>query len=123
ILPLVQGLLAFLAFHIMERRLDNTMNPPLSRPVAYTLLVLLDAAVAGLLYYLDRPFGQRAAIFCLAHLGIALIFIFSLTAWRESIKSWAWRFRGRLPWWKDSLLGDRSENAMAVLTCMLIGLA
>lgn len=122
-LPLVQGLLAFLAFHVMERRLDNPMIPPVSRPVAYGLLAILDAAVAGLLYYIDRPFGQRAAIFCLAHLLLALMLIFSVTAWRESIKSWTWRFRGRLPWWQDSLLGNRSENAAAVVASTLIGLA
>jgi hypothetical protein len=122
-LPLVHLLFAFLAFHIMERRLESPLNPALSKLSSYVLLVLADLLAAGWLLYFRPTLGTRAAIFCVAHLIAGLALLFCVTPWRETLKSWVWRFRGRVPWWRDSLLGNRADNSMVVLSYCLIGLA
>ena len=50
----------------------------------------------------------------------------------ETLRSWVWRFRGRVPWWRDSLAGDRADCAIdhlvdrarvrqrTVMTCAMV---
>jgi hypothetical protein len=119
----VHLLLAFVAFHILERRLESPLLPALSKLSAFPLLALVDLVAGGLLYYFGPTLGTRAAIFCVVHLIAGLFLTLCVTPWREALKSWVWRFQGRVPWWRDSLLGNRADNRLAVVAFALLGLA
>jgi hypothetical protein len=66
---------------------------------------------------------QIAAGFCLFHLAVCTLLTIAVTPWRESLSSWTWRLRGRLPWLKDLLVGERSENGAALAVFGICGLA
>jgi hypothetical protein len=121
--------------HVMARAIDSPLNPPIARWVSYLLLFAIDMVVALLLSgvalavaYLSRggtgatTTGGRVTMFWAAHMTVSAYLIFGVTAWRESLRSWVWRFRGRVPPFRDHWLGDRSGNSAAVLTFVLIGL-
>jgi hypothetical protein len=123
--PPAQFLLAVLCFQIMVRQLKNPQNTLLSKGVAYLILTVIDLVTSALIFD-SGPFAitlrQRAAIFCLVHLLVSLALIMGMTPWRETIYSWVWRFRGRVPRLPDLWLGDRSENGLALLTFCAIGI-
>jgi len=131
LLPPVQLLLAYICFRIMERQLITPLNPMISKPLAYVLLAAVDLVSAALLFNLkpsawDPDLGalaiRRGVIFCLIHLFASLALTFGMTAWRETLYSWVWRFRRRRPQLEDLLLGDRSENILALATFAVMGL-
>ncbi len=127
--PVMQLLAGYFCFHIMVRRLINPLNPPTSKQLAYVLLVVIDVLAAGILFdplpgrvggAMLRP-PQRLAGFCLAHLLASTWMMTLVTPWKETLQSWVWRYRGRLPWMKDLWLGQRSENTLALVTFCVIG--
>jgi hypothetical protein len=125
LMPPAQLLLTSLCFQIMVRQLINPLNTLLSKSMAYGILAGIDVLTSAVLFDWG-PFaltlGQRAAIFCLVHLLVSLALIMGMTPWRETIYSWVWRFRGRASRLRDLWLGDRSENALALLTFCAIGI-
>jgi hypothetical protein len=114
--------LSLVAFRIMERRLDNPLNPPLGKPFSYGLLVLADGIAVALTAFLSVSFGQRVAIVGLIHLLASLLLVVAVTPWRETLESWVWRFRGRASRVWDSWVANRAENGMALVTFAVIGL-
>ncbi len=123
--PLVQLAVAGLFFESMARRLINPLNPPLSKRRAYLVLAMLDALVAGALFSSGAAPSQAltcTAQFCLFHLLASFVLMFSVTPRRQGLMSWVWRFRNRVPWVRDSALGDRSENSLVLVIFVLIGL-
>ena len=122
--PLSQLGLAFLCFHTMVRRLVNPLNPSLSKGLAYLLILAVDVMTAAVLLE-PVPLGltivPRAAAFCLVHLLLGLWVMNSVTPWRESLRSWVWRFRGRTPGLWDWWLGERSENGLVLTTFCILG--
>lgn len=122
-LPLVHVAAAFLAIGSKERRLNNPLTPALSKRTSYVLLTVLDLSAALIFFFVNISVSQCVVGFCAFHLLASLMMIHSVTPWRETLRSWAWRFRGRTSWARDSLLGDLSENAMALVTFCVIGLA
>jgi hypothetical protein len=119
IIPPAQLFVAFLSFHSMTRQLINSLNPSLSKGLAYATLALVDVVAAAVVFDLGPgalDLAMRGAGFCLVHLAASLLLIMSTTPWRETLHSWVWRFRGRVPWLWDWWLGDRSNNGLTVLT-------
>lgn len=126
IAPLAQLALAAVCFESAARKMLNPLNPPMSKPRAYAVLVVVDVVAAGLLVDpgpWPRPLACTVAAFCLAHLVASLALVSRVTPWRESLLSWIWRFRGRRSWLRDSLLGDRAENTAVLPIFCLIGAA
>src|SRR5438552_3914252 len=69
--PLTQLLVAYVCFHVMERRFVNPANPPFRKRLAYATLALVDVLVAAALFTrapAGGSFGVRAAGFCVSHL-------------------------------------------------------
>lgn len=126
ITPLSQLSLASICFHTMVRRLMNPLNPSLSKGLAYGTLLAVDVITAGVLCE-PMSFGlaivPRTAAFCLVHLLAGLWLMNAVTPSRESLHSWAWRFRGRRSRLWDWWLGDRSENGLVLITFCAIGIA
>jgi hypothetical protein len=123
--PLSQLALAFLCFHTMERRLINPLNPSLSKRLAYWTLLAVDVMTAGVLLEprpLGLALGPRVTVFCLVHLLAGLWLMNCVTPLRESLESWAWRFRGRASRLWDWWLGERSENGLVLITFGAIGI-
>jgi hypothetical protein len=124
--PLSQFALAFLCFQTMRRRLVNPLNPSLSKPLAYLVLLAVDVITAAVLLE-PLPLGTaivpRVAAFCLVHLLVGVGLINSVTPWRESLHTWVWRFRGRTPRLWDWWLGERSENGLALVTFCASGVS
>jgi hypothetical protein len=123
--PVAQLLIAFLCFHVMLRQLVSPLRPPLSRALAYGLLVLLDLLTAGLLADSGPQalsLATRATVFWLLHLCFSLVLVLAVTPWREILISWVWRFRGQRFWLLDLWLGDRSQNILVLLTFAVLGL-
>ncbi len=123
--PVLQMTLALGLFQTMARRLLNPLNPSISKPAAYGVLLGIDIVVAGILTEptpLGLPIHQRCAVFSLAHLGVSYLLLGAMTPMRDTLSSWVWRFRGRTPWLRDLWLGDRSENGLALVTFGLIGM-
>jgi hypothetical protein len=127
--PVFHLALAALSLHSMARRMVNPQNPALSKPVAYLSLAVVDLLIAGVIYGDPRPgFGYqlapapRIALFCLLHLVATLVALFCVTPPRETLETWVWRYRGRMPLWRDWLIGERSENGLALVVCAAIGL-
>jgi hypothetical protein len=124
LLPPVQIVLAYCCFRIMERQLVTPLNPMLSKPMAYALLAGIDLVTAALLFdsapLLDV--NEAGVVFCIVHFVASLFLAFAMTPWRETLYSWTWRFRRRQPLLVDLLLGDRSENILALLIFVAMGL-
>jgi hypothetical protein len=108
----------------MVRRLINPLNTSLNKKSAYLVLLVVDVIAAGTLFE-PTPLGlnpaPRYAAFCLVHLLVCLLLTNAITPWRESLQSWVWRFRGRLPHLWDLWQGERSESMLSVLTFCLMG--
>jgi len=123
--PFTQVAIAAIILHSITRRLVSPENVALGKPMAYAILAGIDVLVAGAL--LDQPLlarisDSRVVMFCLAHSVASLLMAFTITPHRECLRSWIWRFRGRQPWWKDALVGERSENGGALAAFCVIGL-
>lgn len=122
IYPFVHLLIAWLSFHAVERQLANPLYPYFSKKTAYALVFLADVIIAGLVVDTNLSFSRRCVIFCFLHLIVCVFFLAGMTPWRDTLRSWVWRFRGRVSWMRDSLLGDRAETTMAVIALCLLGL-
>jgi hypothetical protein len=108
----------------MVRQLVTPLNPPMSRGLAYLVLLVVDVVAAGMIYdplTAGMALGSQTALFCLIHLLTCFGLTVALTPWREILHSWVWRFRGGQPWLRDLWLGDRSENGLALLTLAALG--
>ncbi len=129
IMPMAQMALALLFFQTMVRRLLNPLNPALSKRLAYVVLIGVDLVVAAWLYDPMMMWGPqpgltlqvRVTAFCLIHLVVSIGLLLASTPWRETLRSWIWRYRGRLPWLWDLWISDRSENTLASLTFAALG--
>src|SRR5205814_2377191 len=102
----------------MTRRLVNPSRTLIGRPIAYLLLVVCDLCVAGVFFEapsLGRGLYMKSGAFWFAHLLFALFLVNLVTPGRESLWSWSWRFRDRLPRGRDLLLGERSVNTMVLV--------
>ena len=123
--PISELMLAYLIFRVMVRRLINPLNPAFRKKLAYLTLVAVDV-LAGAALFEPPAFGlslvSRTAGFGLAHLLAGVWLTTAVTPWKESLQSWIWRFRGRVPRLQDLWLGERSENGLGVLTFAVIGL-
>lgn len=109
---------------MVERRLINPLNTPISRRFAYLLLLGADI-LAGAILFDPLPLGlrliERSAAFCLIHLFLAVLLLQNSTPGRDTLYSWVWRLRGERSWLWDHWLGDRSANPLAIATMILIG--
>ncbi|MBI2823410.1 MAG: hypothetical protein HYX69_01825 [Planctomycetia bacterium] len=122
--PLAQLAVVALVVHSLARRLVSPLAVPLSKPMAYGVLLALDAIGASLFAQLPAlPARSPVAGYVLAHLVAALFLTMAITPGRESLKTWLWRYRGKKAMWKDLLWGERSENTGALLVFCLIGIA
>jgi len=120
--PLVQIALALLIVHSIARRFVSPLNTALSKPTAYAVLLVIDLLAASMLAGSPMVSGERVvAGFCLTHLISALVLTMMITPGRETLKTWIWRFRGRMPLWKDLLWGPRSSNLGALVVFCLMG--
>jgi hypothetical protein len=123
--PLSELLLTYLAFQATVRRLVHPLNPPVSKKLAYVILIVADVLTGAVLFeppVLGFPIGQRTAAFGLAHLLVGLWLTSTVSPYKEGLQSWIWRYRGRVPRMHDLWLGARSENELALVTFALIGL-
>ncbi len=122
--PLAQLLVAGLCFHSMVRRLVNPLNTALDKPTAYAVLLVVDLFAAAHLYTaLAADFTTSAARFCVVHLLASLAMTTAVTPGRETLQSWVWRLRRQAPRLRALWIGERSENALALVTFSLIGAA
>jgi hypothetical protein len=124
--PLSQLIIAGLCIHTMERRLVNPITPPVGKREAYLTLMLIDVLIAGMFYGAGPytwPFNVRVTAFCVVHLLASFWLMVCVTPGRDVLETWIWRWRGRrslaLDWW----IGDRTENALVLLTFGIIGFA
>jgi len=121
--PVAQVAVALMVVHSIARRLISPLNTALSKPLAYCALLAMDVLAASMLASQPALSVERVvAGFCLAHLVASVLLTMAVSPGRETIKTWIWRFRGRLPLWKDFLWGPRSENLGPLLVFCLIGL-
>jgi hypothetical protein len=124
--PVAQLAVSFLCFRAMERRLVNPLNTSLPKGTAYLVLLVVDL-LAGGVFLEPVPLGlsleQRLGAFTLVHLAVSYFLMVLVTPWRESLDSWVWRFRGRMPRLRDLWLGERSENGFALVTFSFLGVA
>ena len=108
----------------MMRRLVNPLRIVLGRPVAYSLLILIDFLVAGA-FYETPPFGVslyvRGAAFWIAHIFVSHVLVTMTSPGRETLWSWSWRFRGQRGRFSDLAVGDRSVNSLMVTLFALLG--
>lgn len=122
--PVAQLAVTALVIHSLARRLVNPLNVPLSKPMAYAVLLTIDVIGASLFGQLPAlPARGPVAGYVLAHLVAALLLVMAITPGRECLKTWLWRYRGRRALWKDLLWGERSENTGALVVFCLIGMA
>jgi hypothetical protein len=123
--PVAQLATTIWFFRIMTRRLVNPLSTSLSKRFAYAMLAGIDVLAAATLYdaapVIVDP-ARLTAIFCVFHLMVAALLVWAITPWRESLLSWVWRFRGRLPRVVDLVRGERSENGVALLIFAAIGM-
>jgi hypothetical protein len=122
--PVSQLLIAFVCFRCMVRQLHNPLNAPMSRGMAYLVILVVDILTAGVLFDPSPSvlsLQTKIAAFALVHLCIGLLLTFTLTPWRESLHSWVWRFRGRGKRLMDLWFGNRSVNGLALATLAAIG--
>jgi hypothetical protein len=124
--PIVQLLVAYLSFHVMERRLLNPLLPSYSKFMGFVLLLLVDAVTGAAIYFPPVPvfpLSYKVVLFCLIHLAASVWLMTAVTPWRETLESWVWRFRGRLSLPYDLLLGERSANSLILMVYGLMGVA
>ncbi len=122
--PLFQLAIAAVCFETMTRKTTNPLNTAMSKPQAYVALLAGDLLAAGLVR--DVGLGTDrldvlAAEFWAAHVVLSFLFVRQVTPMRETFFTWVWRLRARMPWWKDSLLGERSENTLVLPAFCAIG--
>jgi hypothetical protein len=122
--PCAQLGLAVMLFRKMQRRLANPVNLVGGRADAYVTLIVADIVAAAVLFdATGKDRSLRLVLFWLWHLAVSTLLVVEITPWRELLETWAWRFRGRGPAWRDRWLGDRSENGTFLVTICVIGLA
>ncbi len=122
--PVVQLALAALCFVCMVRRLTNTMNPALTKPLAYLVLVIIDVLAAAVLFEPgpgDPELGPRSMHYWLWQGLASLVLVSAVTPDRELILTWIWRFRGRHSRLRDLCWQDRSPNLLVLVTTGAIG--
>jgi hypothetical protein len=127
LVPPLMILATFFNLHVMTRSLASPFNPPVSKRLAYGVLLasdLIAAVVLSEIALVALPFELRArsVVFWAVHLIVSTYLIIGVTPWREALRTWVWRFRGRGSPLRDAWLGDRSANGPAVLTFAGIGL-
>jgi hypothetical protein len=132
VLPIVMLVLILFVLHVMIRTLESPFNPPVGKAVAYVLLLVFDGlAAAAIALFLPAGVGPRLpvsgvgpklVVFWCVHLMASTYVISGVTPWREVLRTWAWRYRGRVPFWRDAGFGNRSPNRLAVLMDVAIGL-
>ena len=92
--------------------------------MAYGMLLVVDlGAAVALALFPPLVTGGKIVAFWGVHLAASAYVISAVTPWREVLRTWSWRFRGRVPAWRDAWLGNRSENWPAVLVDALTGVA
>lgn len=126
--PIANLGLAFLLFSIMARRLKNSVETPLPKPLAYAALAVIDVLLVGFIVGEDplKNFGgagYRLASFAIAHTMFAAVLAFCVTPNREGVDSWIWGLRRSKRNGREWLVGDRSPNAAAVVVMSGIGAA
>jgi hypothetical protein len=122
--PLLCLGLACVCFRCAVRRQTDRLSPQVGKPTAYALLAVSDVLTAGFLASVPPAFmglTRRLAIFWLVHMCVSLALVLGLTANRETISSWVWRFRGQRRWFRDMLVGDRSSNHLAIVALAALG--
>jgi len=102
--------------------------------MAYGILATIDLVSAAILFTSGSgvvmifrgpvifSLTERGVIFCLIHFLASLFLTFGMTPWGETLYSWVWRFRRRLPFLVDLWLDDRSENVLSLITFAVMGL-
>jgi hypothetical protein len=124
--PVSQLAIAAIILHSITRRLISPVNVALGKPIAYVILVAIDVIVIGAMLdprTIPPTLEARFASFCLAHVVASLLMALAVTPNRECLKTWLWRLRGRQAWWKDALVGERSENLGALVAFCVLGIA
>lgn len=132
LMPILMIVLTFFVLHVMIRTLESPFNPPVSKATAYVLLLMFDAvAGATIALFLPASVGPRLAVsgvgpklvaFWSCHLMASAYVISGVTPWREALRTWVWRYRGRVPFWRDAWFGNRSPNRYAVFVDVALGL-
>jgi hypothetical protein len=125
--PIAHLSLAFLLFSVMARRLKNPVETPLSKPLAYFALAIIDLLLVGYLIGEDPLKGKggagyNLAAFAIAHAVLSMALAFCVTPNREGVDSWIWGLRRGKRDWQEWLVGDRSPNSVAVVVMATIGL-
>ena len=122
--PLINLAVAAWAVEHMARRFTNAIDPPVSKRMGYAGLLACDLAIAGTCYRLHTRGGSANGVitqFAIAHVLVALLLLLLVTPQRPALMSWVWRFRGRLPAWRDLLFGDRRDVSLTTLCFAVIG--
>src|SRR5262249_36105305 len=117
-MPPVMVITTYFNIHVMARALDSPLKPPIARWASYVLLLGIDVMVAlvrsggamAVTFFSLAPIratttGGRVTMFWAAHMAVSAYLILGVTAWRESLRSWVWRFRGRVPVLRDRWFG------------------
>jgi hypothetical protein len=102
----------------------SPVNVALGKPLAYGIVAAIDVVAAGVLgdpRTMTPTLGASVATFCLIHIAFSLLMTMAVTPGRECLRSWVWRFRGRMPYWRDLWYGERSENIGALVTFCAMG--
>jgi hypothetical protein len=122
LVPVLTVVMIFFILHVMARTLESPFNPPVSKAVAYGMLLAVDlGAAVAIALFPPLATGAKIVAFWGVHLAASAYVISAVTPWREVLRTWSWRFRGRVPAWRDAWLGNRSENWPAVLVDVLTG--
>ncbi|HEY4312464.1 MAG TPA: hypothetical protein VGN12_23655 [Pirellulales bacterium] len=124
ITPLTQVIVGVVFLHSISRRMISPVNVALGKPLAYGIVAAIDVVAAGVLgdpRTMTPTLGASVATFCLIHIAFSLLMTMAVTPGRECLRSWVWRFRGRMPYWRDLWYGERSENIGALVTFCAMG--
>jgi hypothetical protein len=123
--PVCQLVVAAVFFRVMERRLRWPLAPALGKPLAYLLLALIDLLAAGVLADPGTALGTvpRVVVFGIVHLAASVVLLGLAMPGGDGVAAWVWRHRGRLPWWRDLAVGERSPAELVAPAFAVIGAA
>lgn len=122
--PIVQMGVASCVLAAMSRRLKNTIDPPITKPRAYAMLLVFDLFLAGASYsqwLAGEPADGLMYIFTMAHLSCAMLLLLTLSPSRAGLISWVWNIRARRPWLMEQYAGDRSPVSLVLPIFCAIG--